>query len=184
VKLAGCAAPCTPMARNGFPSRLVASASAPACTECAGSGDHRATTTTGEQLPCPLALRRVATPRPRRRRSGSLARPRAAGSPQPSAARHRQRGVARRRSGAGRDSRLACTPSHLSRVVRSTTRLAHELGATVVAEGIGTIDQWNYLAALGCDGAQGYLIGHPQPAAELTRTLIDLTGAVPASILA
>jgi diguanylate cyclase (GGDEF)-like protein len=54
-------------------------------------------------------------------------------------------------------------------IVRSTIELAHKLGATVVAEGVETPEQWHHLADLGCDIAQGYLIGRPVPADELTR---------------
>jgi len=45
-------------------------------------------------------------------------------------------------------------------IVRSTIELAHTLGATVVAEGVETRAQWDDLSRLGCDIAQGYLIGH------------------------
>jgi EAL domain-containing protein (putative c-di-GMP-specific phosphodiesterase class I) len=44
-------------------------------------------------------------------------------------------------------------------IVRSTIELAHTLGATVVAEGVETREQWNHLAHVGCDVAQGFLIG-------------------------
>ncbi len=53
-----------------------------------------------------------------------------------------------------------------SLIVRSTIDLAHDLGHKVVAEGIETQEQWNQLAALGCDIAQGYFIARPMPAEE------------------
>ncbi len=58
-------------------------------------------------------------------------------------------------------------------IVGSTIKLAHELGATVVAEGVETLPQWSHLAALNCDIAQGHLVGVPQPAEELTRHLTE-----------
>ncbi|WP_306419357.1 EAL domain-containing protein [Novimethylophilus kurashikiensis] len=46
-------------------------------------------------------------------------------------------------------------------IVRSTIDLAHDLGKKVVAEGVETQEQWDQLAELGCDLAQGYLIAKP-----------------------
>ncbi|MDX6257820.1 MAG: diguanylate cyclase [Frankiales bacterium] len=57
-------------------------------------------------------------------------------------------------------------------IVRSMIDLGHNLGLTVVAEGVsdaGTLDQ---LADLGCDIAQGWLIGHAVPADELAAWLV------------
>ncbi len=56
-------------------------------------------------------------------------------------------------------------------IIRSTVDLAHTLNATVVAEGVETREQWNRLAALGCDIAQGFLIGRPMPSHELNALL-------------
>jgi len=64
------------------------------------------------------------------------------------------------------------------RIVGSTIHLAHALGATVVAEGVETLEQWNHLAALGCDAAQGYFVGYPQPAEVLTPMLVGNPGLV------
>jgi diguanylate cyclase (GGDEF)-like protein len=52
-------------------------------------------------------------------------------------------------------------------IVRSTNDLGHNLGLTVVAEGVE--DEWtlDLLAAFGCDLAQGYHIARPMPAAEI-----------------
>ena len=49
-------------------------------------------------------------------------------------------------------------------VVRSIAHLAHELGLSVVAEGIEDAETEGVVAALGCDHGQGYLFGRPQPA--------------------
>ena len=51
-------------------------------------------------------------------------------------------------------------------IVRSTILLAHNLGLTVVAEGVETSKAWKVLAELRCDEAQGYFIGRPMPAAD------------------
>ena len=52
-------------------------------------------------------------------------------------------------------------------IVRSTIGLAHDLGLTVVAEGIEDQATWNLLAELGCDVGQGYFVSRPMPAAAL-----------------
>ena len=51
-------------------------------------------------------------------------------------------------------------------IVRSTVDLGHNLGLTVVAEGVETQAAWDKLKELGCDSGQGYLMGRPVPAAE------------------
>jgi EAL domain-containing protein (putative c-di-GMP-specific phosphodiesterase class I) len=45
--------------------------------------------------------------------------------------------------------------------VRSIIRLAHSLGLRTVAEGIESQDQRRQLTSLGCDSAQGFLLGRP-----------------------
>jgi EAL domain-containing protein (putative c-di-GMP-specific phosphodiesterase class I) len=60
-----------------------------------------------------------------------------------------------------------------TKIVRSTIGLAHDLGLTVVAEGIEDHPTWDLLAHLGCDVAQGYYISRPRPAADLTRWLTE-----------
>jgi EAL domain-containing protein (putative c-di-GMP-specific phosphodiesterase class I) len=52
-------------------------------------------------------------------------------------------------------------------MVRSTIDLAHELGMKVVAEGVENSRTLEALRALGCDYAQGYLIGKAMPVREL-----------------
>lgn len=46
-------------------------------------------------------------------------------------------------------------------IVHSTIELAHNLGLSVVAEGVESIETLDRLAMLGCDTAQGYAISEP-----------------------
>lgn len=48
-------------------------------------------------------------------------------------------------------------------IVRSTIDLTHDLGRKTVAEGVETQGDWDRLAQLGCDVAQGYFIARPMP---------------------
>jgi EAL domain-containing protein (putative c-di-GMP-specific phosphodiesterase class I) len=52
-------------------------------------------------------------------------------------------------------------------IVRSTINLAHDLGLRVVAEGVETGEALAMIGRLGCDEAQGHLIGRPQGAAAI-----------------
>jgi diguanylate cyclase len=51
-------------------------------------------------------------------------------------------------------------------IVRSTIDMAHNLGLSVVAEGIETEETYSKLVELGCDVAQGFLISKPMPVNE------------------
>jgi EAL domain-containing protein (putative c-di-GMP-specific phosphodiesterase class I) len=53
------------------------------------------------------------------------------------------------------------------KIVRSTIDLAHNLGLSVVAEGVESAAAWLLLRELGCDEAQGYHMSRPLPLAEL-----------------
>ncbi|PKO48088.1 MAG: diguanylate cyclase [Betaproteobacteria bacterium HGW-Betaproteobacteria-4] len=49
----------------------------------------------------------------------------------------------------------------------ATIGLAHNLGLKVVAEGVETLEQFDYLRSRGCDLVQGYLYSRPLPADEV-----------------
>jgi diguanylate cyclase (GGDEF)-like protein len=53
---------------------------------------------------------------------------------------------------------------HDAAIVRSTIRLAHDLGVRVVAEGVETAETAAVLAELGCDAVQGFHYGRGMPA--------------------
>jgi EAL domain-containing protein (putative c-di-GMP-specific phosphodiesterase class I) len=50
-----------------------------------------------------------------------------------------------------------------SSIVRAVVELAHALGVAAVAEGVETPSQLAALRDIGCDFAQGYLLGRPLP---------------------
>jgi EAL domain-containing protein (putative c-di-GMP-specific phosphodiesterase class I) len=52
-----------------------------------------------------------------------------------------------------------------AQVVQSIITLGHNLGLTIVAEGVETEQALTMLADLGCDSAQGYHLSRPLPAA-------------------
>jgi EAL domain-containing protein (putative c-di-GMP-specific phosphodiesterase class I) len=56
-------------------------------------------------------------------------------------------------------------------VVQAIVTLGHALGKEVVAEGVETEAQLAFLRRLGCDVAQGFLLGRPQPSEEIGRLL-------------
>ena len=52
-------------------------------------------------------------------------------------------------------------------MVETSLDLARKLQLTVVAEGVETVEEWQMLAELGCQQAQGFLISRALPGAEL-----------------
>jgi len=58
-------------------------------------------------------------------------------------------------------------------IVRSTIELAHNMGLSVVAEGIEDQYSLSWLAKHGCELAQGYFISRPQPSEKITPWLVE-----------
>jgi len=56
-----------------------------------------------------------------------------------------------------------------AQIVRSTIDLAHNLGLSVVAEGVENAAVWDLLRELNCDQAQGFHMGRPMAAADFAQ---------------
>jgi diguanylate cyclase (GGDEF)-like protein len=56
---------------------------------------------------------------------------------------------------------LIASDAEISTIVRSTIELGHNLGLSVVAEGVEDAASWEKLRSLGCDDAQGYYMSRP-----------------------
>jgi diguanylate cyclase (GGDEF)-like protein len=62
-------------------------------------------------------------------------------------------------------------------IVRSTIDLARALGLRVTAEGVESASQLTRLTQLGCDYAQGFFVGRPEPARRRAAVVVPLASA-------
>jgi EAL domain-containing protein (putative c-di-GMP-specific phosphodiesterase class I) len=62
-------------------------------------------------------------------------------------------------------------------IIEAIVMLGQKLGMTVCAEGVETVEAFDFLASTGCDKQQGFLIGRPVPASELEPPLNRPKGA-------
>ena len=69
-------------------------------------------------------------------------------------------------------------------IASGSVEMAHAIGACVVAEGVETREQWTFVYTLGCDIAQGYLVGRPMPADEISSRLSTIPALTPSFIAA
>ncbi|SPE29838.1 Diguanylate cyclase/phosphodiesterase with PAS/PAC sensor(S) [Candidatus Sulfotelmatomonas gaucii] len=58
-------------------------------------------------------------------------------------------------------------------IAQTIISLSRAMGLSVIAEGVETEEQRDFLARLGCDAFQGYLFGHPLPIEEFERTWLS-----------
>ena len=69
------------------------------------------------------------------------------------------------------------TDAETGEIVRIIVMLAHGLHLKVVAEGVETQAQAEFLRDIGCELAQGYLYSKPVPAQAIEQLLIDSANA-------
>ena len=67
-------------------------------------------------------------------------------------------------------------------VVAGLIALAHTLGLQVIAEGVETAAQLQFLRDNKCDSVQGYLLGRPRDATTFARVLAEANHPVVASL--
>lgn len=59
-------------------------------------------------------------------------------------------------------------------ICRALLSLGHSMGLTIIAEGVETPGQLDWLAAHGCDQVQGYLLGRPAPLERIIEALDEV----------
>ncbi|AWH20177.1 EAL domain-containing protein [Stenotrophomonas sp. S48] len=59
-------------------------------------------------------------------------------------------------------------------ICRALLSLGHSMGLTIIAEGVETPGQLDWLAAHGCDQVQGYLLGRPAPLEKIIQALDEV----------
>ena len=67
------------------------------------------------------------------------------------------------------------TNSNDAAIANTVIALGHSLGLSVIAEGVETTAQRDFLAAHGCDAYQGFLLGYPMPLADFERHITHAT---------
>lgn len=62
---------------------------------------------------------------------------------------------------------------HNQELTKTVIALGHSLDAKILAEGVETLAQARMLTEFGCDEAQGYYFGHPQPGAQMISAALE-----------
>lgn len=65
------------------------------------------------------------------------------------------------------------TDQNDAKIISAIIQLAHTLNLEVIAEGVETEEQADYLCSLQCDEAQGYYYGKPMPIGKVEELLLS-----------
>ena len=60
-------------------------------------------------------------------------------------------------------------------IIRAVIALARSFNLEVLAEGVATIGELDFLGAEGCDALQGYIVAAPAPNAEFAQITTDVS---------
>lgn len=63
------------------------------------------------------------------------------------------------------------------KIIEHTISMSHDIGLDIIAEGVETNEQAQFLRSCGCDSAQGFFYSKPIPADEFERRLVEINGA-------
>jgi diguanylate cyclase (GGDEF)-like protein len=68
-------------------------------------------------------------------------------------------------------------------IIVAILALGHTLNLEVVAEGVETVEQQEFLTHLGCDSLQGFLLGRPMPADQFTQAAAESDATVRSNLV-
>ena len=74
--------------------------------------------------------------------------------------------------------------AHNAAIARAIIALAHSLGLRVIAEGVETQRQWQFLLESSCEEIQGFIVSRALPPEDFARFVARSRDAIPAAPLA
>lgn len=63
------------------------------------------------------------------------------------------------------------------KIIEHTISMSQDIGLDIIAEGVETQEQANFLSSCGCDSAQGFFYSKPIPAEDFDKRLIEINNA-------
>lgn len=60
------------------------------------------------------------------------------------------------------------------KIIEHTISMSQDIGLDIIAEGVETVEQANFLSQCGCDSAQGFFYSKPIPAEEFDKRLVEI----------